>query len=506
MADIDSPIIPTEMSPTPSSNVTPNMDLPTPNPANDNGPGPDAFSASGLTFNADGSINFGLMDEAGAYNAGFGSDAGLAAASGAGTGPGPGPGTGASPFGQTFPTSIRSPSFMFSAGSRVDPVNDHTRTRPPRRGRGRAGNWKSETILRPTQDVVESEGRRRTFWHAYLLDRGQGSATAWPMAIDDLDVGQDFPLTLSAFECGEEPNGYKRQKLMTADLLTHHEMPMTDSFVLLLKANALLSRITNFNIRLRTRLSDTSPSLDLRTVPAFKTLDSQIAAVVGWRCLPVLPPVVHSYRIPLLPPGVSTAFRLSIPRAYRDAFDAPPPGAMFDQHGRVLRWGLTEGGGVGSGAGVFDGILLAALLVPHVATILLHDPHCDPDSRNDGSVMKCTNASRAILDALYRLISTTFDFSHLPHSLIYYWTVASRWLIRLYGSALFMSDYENVMIFRQEIETFRRGMERMGERLPHGARYSRVIPELCKEVEEQAMDDIDERKAQLNRAQGQGQG
>ncbi|KAF8676143.1 hypothetical protein RHS04_06584 [Rhizoctonia solani] len=136
MADIDSPIIPTEMSPASSSNVTPNMDLPTPNPANDNGPGPDAFSASGLTFNADGSINFGPVDEAGAYNAGFGSDAGLASASNAGTGPG----TGASSFGQTFPTSIRSPSFMFSAGSSVDPVNEHTRTRPPRRGRGRAGN------------------------------------------------------------------------------------------------------------------------------------------------------------------------------------------------------------------------------------------------------------------------------------------------------------------------------------------------------------------------------
>ncbi|KAF8716007.1 Fungal specific transcription factor domain, partial [Rhizoctonia solani] len=465
MADIGSPIIPTEMSPTSSSNVTPNMNMPTPNPANDNRPGPDAFSASGLTFNADGSINFGLVDEAGAYNAGFGSDAGLATASGAGTGPG----TGSSSFGQTFPTSIRSPSFMFSAGSRVDPVNDHEGVEVER-GTGRVRRYCGRR--RMWSRVKEGGGRS-----GMLLDRGQGSATAWPMAIDDLDVGQDFPLTLSAFECGEEPNGYKRQKLMTADLLTHHEMPMTDSFVLLLKANALLSRITNFNIRLRTRLGDTSPSLDLRTVPAFKTLDSQIAA-----------------------------FRLSIPRAYRDAFDAPPPGAMFDQHGRVLRWGPTEGGGVGPGAGVFDGILLAALLVPHVATILLHDPHCDPDSRNDGSVMKCTNASRAILDALYRLISTTFDFSHLPHSLIYYWTVASRWLIRLYGSALFMEDYENAMIIRQEIEVFRQGMERMGERLPHGARYSRVIPELCKEVEQQAMDDIDERKAQQNRAQGQGQG
>ncbi|KDN46505.1 LOW QUALITY PROTEIN: hypothetical protein RSAG8_04158, partial [Rhizoctonia solani AG-8 WAC10335] len=249
------------------------------------------------------------------------------------------------------------------------------------------------SVFRPPEEVEKIKG---TFWHAYLLDRGQGSATAWPMAIDDLDVGQDFPLTLAAFENGEAPNGYRRQKLLTHDLLTHHDMPLTDPFVLLLKANALLSRITNFNIRLRTRLGDTSPSLDLRTVPAFKTLDSQIAA-----------------------------FRLSIPRAFRDAFDAPPPGAMFDQHGRVLRWGQGDpsrggmgAGGFGPGAGVFDGVLLAALLVPHVATILLHDPHCDPDSRNDGSVLKCSNASRAILDALYRLISTTYDFSHLPHSLI----------------------------------------------------------------------------------------
>lgn len=132
---------------------------------------------------------------------------------------------------------------------------------------------------------------------------------------------------------------------------------MTDSFIILLKANALyvfyfqttmyalylmlsfslrLSRITNFNIRLRTRIGDTSSSLDLRTVPAFKTLDSQIAA-----------------------------FRLSVPRAFRDAFDAPPPGTVFDQYGQVLRWGSSEGTG-GTGTGVFDGILLAALLVPHV--------------------------------------------------------------------------------------------------------------------------------------------
>ena len=75
--------------------------------------------------------------------------------------------------------------------------------------------------------------------HCIVLDRHSGSATAWPMAIDDLDVGQDFPAPLTFFESGEEPTGYKRQKLMSPDLLTHHDLPITDSFVLLLKANAL---------------------------------------------------------------------------------------------------------------------------------------------------------------------------------------------------------------------------------------------------------------------------
>ncbi|KAF8752097.1 Fungal specific transcription factor domain [Rhizoctonia solani] len=305
-------------------------------------------TASGLTFKRGREHQPWTGDEAGAYNAGFGSDAGLAAASGAGTGPGPGPGTGASPFGQTF-------RHRFVA---------------TRRGRGRAGNWKSKTILRPTQDVVESEGRRRTFWHAYLLDRGQGSATAWPMAIDDLDVGQDFPLTLSAFECG-------------------------------------LSRITNFNIRLRTRLGDTSPSLDLRTVPAFKTLDLQIAA-----------------------------FRLSIPRAYRDAFDAPPPGAMFDQHGDytaawpTLRLGLSKR---------WVGDEVYKRLAGYWMRLLL-------DSRIE------------VADSAIRLACVPTRHGENGR------TAASR-------GALLESD-----------------------------------PELCKEVEQQAMDDIDERKAQQNRAQGQGQG
>ncbi|QRV98852.1 Fungal specific transcription factor domain [Ceratobasidium sp. AG-Ba] len=489
MAGMDSPSI-SEVSPGLSSPGTASLNA----LAQENAPAMPGSGASGsvpsfaadaaaslnldeLSFNPDGTLNFGATGIS--YNAGVGNRGGETSSAGAGLSAIP-------DWIKDLDSNANTPkSQMHTSGPVPYNREDQPRPQPPRRGRGRAGNWKSESILRPTSDIVEAETRRRTFWHAYLLDRGHGSGTAWPMAIDDLDVGQDLPMTLAFFENGEEPNGYKRQKLMTPDLLTHHDLPLTDSFVLLVKANALLSRITTFNIRLRTRIGDAATSMDLRTVPAFKTLDSQIAS-----------------------------FRLSIPRAFRDAFDAPPPGAVFDAHGRVLRWTGLPGmntvsgfgmgaGGVGPGAGVFDGILLVALLIPHVATILLHDPHCDPDSRNDPSVLKCTNSARAILDALYRLLSTTYDFSHLPHGIVSYWTTASRWMIRLYGSALFMGDFDQATIIRSEIETFRQGMARIGERFPHGARYSRVIPELCREVEEQAMEDIQERQAKLNRARAQ---
>jgi hypothetical protein len=35
-----------------------------------------------------------------------------------------------------------------------------------------------------------------------VLDRVQGAATAWPMAIDDLDIGQELPLVQGAFDAG----------------------------------------------------------------------------------------------------------------------------------------------------------------------------------------------------------------------------------------------------------------------------------------------------------------
>lgn len=141
---------------------------------------------------------------------------------------------------------------------------------------GHSTNWKVDTIMQPTTDATEVELRRRAFWHAYskcfsrtfffrdgligagaVLDRVQGAATAWPMAIDDLDIGQELPLTQGAFDAGVRrfsvPNGLygiltcmqilppdvQLQRLSSPGLLTSHSNNATDSFILYLKAGML---------------------------------------------------------------------------------------------------------------------------------------------------------------------------------------------------------------------------------------------------------------------------
>ncbi|KAG8711917.1 hypothetical protein FRC09_020342 [Ceratobasidium sp. 395] len=118
-----------------------------------------------------------------------------------------------------------------------------------------------ESFLPSTDDFVEQETRKRSFWMAFappfvffstscsqlhlgnvalqplVTDRTHSSATAWPAAIDELDIGQSFPYPLHLFEAGVAPGpDTKTQKLSTPDLLTNHPTELTDDGILYLKA------------------------------------------------------------------------------------------------------------------------------------------------------------------------------------------------------------------------------------------------------------------------------
>ncbi|KAL5321959.1 hypothetical protein ACEPPN_009924 [Leptodophora sp. 'Broadleaf-Isolate-01'] len=58
-------------------------------------------------------------------------------------------------------------------------------------------------ILKPAEDVIELEIRRRTFWMAFCNDRWASAGTGWPMAIAESDIYTNLPCSEYAFECGE---------------------------------------------------------------------------------------------------------------------------------------------------------------------------------------------------------------------------------------------------------------------------------------------------------------
>lgn len=57
-------------------------------------------------------------------------------------------------------------------------------------------------ILKPAEDVIELEIRRRTFWMAFCNDRWASAGTGWPMAIAESDVRVE--LTVHNFIANDE--------------------------------------------------------------------------------------------------------------------------------------------------------------------------------------------------------------------------------------------------------------------------------------------------------------
>ncbi|QRV76955.1 Fungal specific transcription factor domain [Ceratobasidium sp. AG-Ba] len=285
-----------------------------------------------------------------------------------------------------------------------------------------------ESILPATTDFIEMETRKRTFWMAFITDRTHSSATAWPAAIDELDIGQSFPYPLQAFESGIAPGPGMdtTQKLSTPDLLTHHPPEITDDGILYLKAIELLSRITVFNNRVRTRYDDAA---NVSAAPAFRMLDETITSFLQG--------------LPILQPDISS---------------------------RVSDLGFLS-------------LQITARGLPHATRILLHDPHCNFEDPNDVSSQKCLLASRAILNLTYQLQSSAIDFKLLLPTFVFIWVISAKSLLRHYAHSLKKGDYANGLIYREEVRFLTHSAIRLGERLAIGLRHGLVLQELLNRVD-----------------------
>ncbi|KAG5652175.1 hypothetical protein H0H81_006015 [Sphagnurus paluster] len=291
---------------------------------------------------------------------------------------------------------------------------------------------KPASILAPARNVVEDEMRRNAFWLAYATERQHGCSNGWALSLDDQDVSQLLPVRGDEFENGILVPPQDRQWAHSRELLLIHPEKETDSFILYVKGTIMISKVKTFNLRFRARhfIGDaavTSYSND--GVSSSEIIDPR-----GSRAFIELDHVVSSFR------------------------------ASFPPH---LRNPIVDN--------IVDNHLYTAFLMPHVATIVLHDPHADVRQSGCISALKILTAARAILDLIYGVWSTSFDMSLLDSFCSFCWFVAGRVLLRFLQAALDVKSADQIATLRAELEI---AIAKVGQRIPLAFRFAQLLQDM----------------------------
>ncbi|KAG9039774.1 hypothetical protein FRB95_007201 [Tulasnella sp. JGI-2019a] len=277
-----------------------------------------------------------------------------------------------------------------------------------------------ELVMAPADPTPEQEETfRNIFWLTYTTERILSAGTVWPMTLQDEDVSQYLPIRGVDFP-GEFIPKSGRQRLNTPKAVVTHPPEITDSFTLYIKATVLLGKVKTFNYRFKTTYEDSvGGTLDPRETTQFQVLDSVIQK-----------------------------FKASIPKEFREPMTAD---------------------------GKMDPTLHMALLLPHVATILLHDPHADVNSPNCMSAERILTAARAILDSLYNLTATSYDLLLLDHACSFCWFVCATALMRFLKAKILAGDEAETSKLSSEIQVVRFMLGNLGSRTICGLRQIMIL-------------------------------
>lgn len=293
------------------------------------------------------------------------------------------------------------------------------------------GNDSSGAYLPPPKSLLELELRRRTWWMTILFDR-IASVGGWIHAVDERDIGTEFPLRIEDFEIEAIiPNN--PQNLTSAYMFTSHPPRYTDSFILLIKAVMLFGRVTDFNVRGNLRVSTTlgknrSPFL----LEEFRQLDQL----------------------------VSSDFLHSLPSIFKSN-----NGVTNVLNGYKL-----------------DTDLYMVHIIPHAATITLHNPYIDFTDPQNVSATRCVQAARSILEACTILSATSIDISRLHPFVTICWYLAAVVQIQLCHHLIEIGDTDRESMVWGEINALRFAMMEYGRRSPIGIRQERLLQGLMREI------------------------
>ncbi|KIL70738.1 hypothetical protein M378DRAFT_155674 [Amanita muscaria Koide BX008] len=285
--------------------------------------------------------------------------------------------------------------------------------------------------LAPPNDLRDVESRRRTWWMAILFDR-IASVGGWIHAVDERDIGTEFPLRNKDFE-SERPMLDNPQTLANHDVLIHHLPQYIDPFLLLIKAIMLFGRVTDFNVRGSLRGSTpSSKNQNPFFLDGFEGLDKMVA---------------------------------------RDFLENLP--LMYKNHA-----GVTDS----IGNRIFDTDLYMVHIIPHAATIALHNEYINFTDSQCISAARCTHAARSILAAYYTLSASSMDITRLHPFVAICWYLAAVVLVQLCKYFIEIGDPERESVVWGEINVLRFAMRTYGHRSPIGTRQERLLQRLLSEI------------------------
>ncbi|KAJ7293679.1 hypothetical protein C8J57DRAFT_1162423 [Mycena rebaudengoi] len=291
------------------------------------------------------------------------------------------------------------------------------------------------SIIPPARNVVEDESRRNVFWLTYCAERLHGCTNGWAMSLDDSDISQLLPVRGDYYEQGVLITPPDRQWAHSRDLLLLHPEKSTDSFVLYVKGTILISRVKTFNLRFRAK---------------YFTGDASVTSPHHEQINPLEPVDPRGSQAFMELHTIASSFRASFPSDLK----TPIVDNVVDQH------------------------LYTACLMPHVAIILLHDPHANVQRARCISAFRILTASRAILDLAYDICSTSFDVTLLDPFCSFCWFIAGRVLLRFLQAAMDANNTEQISTVRAELEFILSVLVKVGQRIPLAFRYAKMLSDL----------------------------
>ncbi|CCA70160.1 hypothetical protein PIIN_04099 [Serendipita indica DSM 11827] len=371
--------------------------------------------------------------------------------------------------------------------------------------RGPDGAPVKNPYLAAPKNAHETETRRRAWWMAILFDRIV-SLGGWLHSVDERDIGTELPLPYArydaAFEFPSNP-----QTLHSENVFTRHPIEYTDSHILFLKSILLFGRITDYTVRMGIRAPllahahgdvasplyhTVSPGKNTGNTPgATPSGPSNLSAGgAGTNARSPSPggharansAAANGTTDPRNAPGFQTLDKLvaveflnSFPAQYRSclgALDASASGIGMGLDGYTM-----------PPAGGLDTDLYVAHLVPHAATITLHNPWVNyAEPATCPSVARCMEAARAILDKYYLLQSTSFDITLLHPFVTICWYLACVVQIHLCKRLIEMGDVVNEATCWGEINMLRNALITYGKYCPIGTRQEKMLHPIMQEI------------------------